>query len=79
MGGIKDYTYQNIIFVHDFVYLFLILVFLIIIAYFIIIFIEYKINNYKEYFKLFINQKIKEFKSLRKNNISDQSTKRHTL
>ena len=28
MGGIKDYTYQNIIFVHDFVYIFLILVFL---------------------------------------------------
>jgi heme/copper-type cytochrome/quinol oxidase subunit 2 len=65
MGGIKDYTYQNIIFVHDFVYIFLILVFLIIIAYFIIIFIEYKINNYKEYFKLFIEKKIYEFSILK--------------
>lgn len=27
MGGIKDYTYQNIIFVHDFVFIFLILIF----------------------------------------------------
>jgi uncharacterized membrane protein YesL len=82
MGGIKDYTYQNIIFVHDFVYIFLILVFLIIIAYFIIIFVEYKIENYKNYFKLFISNKIKEIyilKNLKKNkinikNISKQNT-----
>ena len=60
MGGIKDYTYQNIIFVHDFVYIFIIFVFLIIIAYFVIIFIEYRINDYKDYFKLFISKKIKE-------------------
>lgn len=80
MGGIKDYTYQNIIFVHDFVYIFLILVFLIIIAYFIIIFIEYRIDNYKEYFKLFTNQKIKEIKNLKNNNISNVLLKKkHTL
>jgi heme/copper-type cytochrome/quinol oxidase subunit 2 len=54
MGGIKDYTYQNIIFVHDFVYIFLILVFLIIIAYFIIIFMEYTTEKYSEYFRLFL-------------------------
>lgn len=65
MGGIKDYTYQNIIFVHDFVYIFLIFVFLIIIAYFIIIFVEYRINDHKEYFKLFINKKIKEINLLK--------------
>jgi len=83
MGGIKDYTYQNIIFVHDFVYIFLILVFLIIIAYFIIIFVEYKIENYKNYFKLFISNKIKEIyilKNLKKKkiNIKDIS-KQNTL
>jgi hypothetical protein len=65
MGGIKDYTYQNIIFVHDFVYIFIIFVFLIIIAYFIIIFIEYRINDYKDYFKLFMNKKIKEISLLK--------------
>ena len=71
MGGIKDYTYQNIIFVHDFVFIFLIFVFLIIIAYFLTIFIEYGINDYKEYFRLFINKKIKEItllKNLKNNN-----------
>jgi heme/copper-type cytochrome/quinol oxidase subunit 2 len=87
MGGIHDYTFQNIIFVHDFVYIFLIFVFLIIIAYFIIIFIEYRISDYKEYFKLFINKKIKEvifLKSLKNNNknlninLKKTSTK-HTL
>jgi len=83
MGGIKDYTYQNIIFVHDFVYIFLILVFLIIIGYFIIIFVEYKIENYKNYFKLFINKKIKEInilKNLKKNKINIKNIpKQHTL
>ena len=71
MGGIKDYTYQNIIFVHDFVFIFLIFVFLVIIAYFIMIFIEYGINDYREYFRLFINKKIKEIallKNLKNNN-----------
>ncbi len=56
MGGIKDYTYQNIIFVHDFVYIFLILVFLIIMGYFIIIFIDYIRDSYKAYFKMLIRQ-----------------------
>lgn len=56
MGGIKDYTYQNIIFVHDFVYIFLILVFLIIVGYFIIIFIDYIRNSYKPYFTVLIKQ-----------------------
>jgi len=71
MGGIKDYTYQNIIFVHDFVFIFLIFVFLIIIAYFIMIFVEYGINDYREYFRLFLNKKIKEIillKNLKNNN-----------
>ena len=71
MGGIKDYTYQNIIFVHDFVFIFLIFVFLVIIVYFIMIFIEYGINDYREYFRLFINKKIKEIillKNLKNNN-----------
>lgn len=71
MGGIKDYTYQNIIFVHDFVFIFLIFVFLVIIAYFIMIFVEYGINDYREYFRLFINKKIKEIallKNLKNNN-----------
>lgn len=54
MGGIKEYTYQNIIFVHDFVYIFLILVFLIIVGYFIIIFIDYIRDSYKSSFKLII-------------------------
>jgi heme/copper-type cytochrome/quinol oxidase subunit 2 len=83
MGGIKDYTYQNIIFVHDFVYIFLILVFLIIIAYFIIIFVEYKIEDYKNYFKLFISNKIKEInvlKNLKKNKINTKTIlKQNTL
>jgi heme/copper-type cytochrome/quinol oxidase subunit 2 len=56
LGGIKDYTYQNIIFVHDFVYIFLILVFLIIMGYFIIIFIDYVKDSYKAYFKMLIRQ-----------------------
>lgn len=56
MGGIKDYTYQNIIFVHDFVYIFLILVFLIIVGYFIIIFIDYIRDSYKPYFRMLIKQ-----------------------
>jgi hypothetical protein len=80
MGGIKDYTYQNIIFVHDFVYIFLILVFLIIMAYFIIIFVEYKIENYKNYFKLFINKKIKEIKilkNLKKTKINTKNISKH--
>lgn len=54
MGGIKDYTYQNIIFVHDFVFIFLILVFLIIMAYFTIIFMEYTIDHYTKYFLVFL-------------------------
>ena len=32
MGGIRNYTLQNIIFVHDFVFIFLILVFLVILV-----------------------------------------------
>lgn len=56
MGGIKDYTYQNIIFVHDFVYIFLILVFLIIMGYFIIIFIDYIRDSYKAYFRMLSKQ-----------------------
>jgi len=74
MGGIKDYTYQNIIFVHDFVFIFLIFVFLVIIAYFITIFVEYGINDYREYFRLFLNKKIKEITLLKnlKNNTSNK-------
>jgi hypothetical protein len=85
MGGIQDYTFQNIIFVHDFVYIFLIFVFLIIIAYFIIIFIEYRINDYKEYFKLFINKKIKEtillknLKNNSSNNILNVNLKKNNI
>ncbi len=56
MGGIKDYTYQNIIFVHDFVYIFLILVFLIIVGYFLIILIDYIRDSYKPYFKVLSRQ-----------------------
>jgi len=56
LGGIKDYTYQNIIFVHDFVYIFLILVFLIIMGYFIIIFIDYIRDSYKAYFRMLSKQ-----------------------
>jgi len=58
MGGIQDYTYQNIIFVHDFVFIFLILVFCIIIAYFIIVLIEYTIDAHSKYFRLFLNDLI---------------------
>lgn len=65
MGGIKDYTYQNIIFVHDFVYIFLILVFLIIVGYFIIIFIDYIRNSYKPYFTVLIKQLNKKKKYTR--------------
>jgi len=53
MGGIKDYTYQNIIFVHDFVFIFLILVFWMIIAYFILILIEYTGDLHSKYFRFF--------------------------
>lgn len=55
MGGIKDYTYQNIIFVHDFVFIFLILVFWVIIAYFIIVLFEYTVNRHSTYFRLFFH------------------------
>lgn len=65
MGGIKDYTYQNIIFVHDFVYIFLILVFLIIVGYFVIIFIDYIRNSYKPYFTILIRQLNKKKKYTR--------------
>lgn len=54
MGGIKDYTYQNIVFVHDFVFIFLILVFWMIMAYFITIIYEYTIENHNKYFSLFL-------------------------
>ena len=53
MGGIKDYTYQNIIFVHDFVFIFLILVFWVIIAYFIVVLFEYTVDKHSEYFRLY--------------------------
>ena len=53
MGGIRDYTLQNIIFVHDFVFIFLILVFLVILAYFATVLYEYTDNRYAEYFRLF--------------------------
>jgi heme/copper-type cytochrome/quinol oxidase subunit 2 len=53
MGGIKDYTYQNIIFVHDFVFIFLILIFWVIVAYFIIILVEYTLDQHGSYFRLF--------------------------
>lgn len=53
MGGIRDYTYQNIIFVHDFVFIFLILVFFMIMGYFIIILYEYTIDRHSKYFRLF--------------------------
>jgi len=65
LGGIKDYTYQNIIFVHDFVYIFLILVFLIIVGYFVIIFIDYIRNSYKPYFTILIRQLNKKKKYTR--------------
>lgn len=53
MGGIKDYTYQNIIFVHDFVFIFLILIFWVIVAYFIVILVEYTLDKHGSYFRLF--------------------------
>ena len=53
MGGIQDYTYQNIIFVHDFVFIFLILIFWTILAYFILILVEYTIDTHSRYFRLF--------------------------
>lgn len=53
MGGIQDYTYQNIIFVHDFVFIFLILVFWVIIAYFIVVLYEYTVDHHAAYFRLF--------------------------
>jgi hypothetical protein len=53
MGGIRDYTLQNIIFVHDFVFIFLILVFLVILAYFAIVLYEYSDEKYAQYFRLF--------------------------
>ena len=61
MGGIKDYTYQNIIFVHDFVYIFLILVFLIIVGYFAIILFDYIKDRYKSYFLIFTKKEKKKF------------------
>ena len=57
MAGIKDYTYQNIIFVHDFVFIFLILVFWMIIAYFIIIFFEYTPKRLIKYWKVIYKMK----------------------
>ena len=54
MGGIKDYTYQNIIFVHDFVFIFLILIFWVIVAYFIVILVEYTLDKHGSYFRLFL-------------------------
>jgi len=61
LGGIKDYTYQNIIFVHDFVYIFLILVFLIIVGYFEIILFDYIKDRYKSYFLIFTKKEKKKF------------------
>lgn len=55
MGGIRDYTLQNIIFVHDFVFIFLILVFWVIIAYFIVVLTEYTIGKHSAYFRLYIS------------------------
>jgi heme/copper-type cytochrome/quinol oxidase subunit 2 len=55
MGGIKDYTYQNIIFVHDFVFIFLILIFWTILAYFILILGDFTIEAQSKYFRLFLN------------------------
>ena len=63
MGGIKDYTYQNIIFVHDFVFIFLILVFWVIIAYFIVVLYEYTVDHHSAYFRLFT----KDFVTTQKN------------
>ena len=54
MGGIQDYTYQNIIFVHDFVFIFLILIFWTILAYFIIVLVEYTTETHSKYFRLFL-------------------------
>lgn len=85
MGGIKDYTYQNIIFVHDFVYIFLILVFLIIVGYFIIIFIDYIIDSYEPYFKLLVKQtnRIKKYRNRRYNGLKKKKValifKKYTL
>jgi heme/copper-type cytochrome/quinol oxidase subunit 2 len=67
MGGIKDYTYQNIIFVHDFVFVFLILVFWIIIAYFIVVLYEYTVEYHHRYFRLFYRDNMIQ-KSLNNNN-----------
>ena len=54
MGGIRDYTYQNIVFVHDFVFIFLILVFITILAYFGIVLYEYTMDKHIAYFRLFM-------------------------
>ena len=78
MGGIKDYTYQNIIFVHDFVYIFLILVFLIIIAYFIIIFMEYTIDHYTKYFIVFLKDTMYPLKKFIKYSNDKKITLKHT-
>jgi len=55
--GIKDYIYENIIFVHDFIYIYLILVFWMIIAYFVIIYMEYIPIKKKNYWKLYVQIK----------------------
>ena len=44
MVGIKDYTYQNIIFVHDFVFIFLTFIFFMIVCFFTIIVCLYSID-----------------------------------
>lgn len=67
MGGIRDYTLQNIIFVHDFVFIFLILVFWVIIAYFIIVLVEYTIGKHSIYFRLYISDFINNRKTNKNN------------
>jgi heme/copper-type cytochrome/quinol oxidase subunit 2 len=58
MGGIQDYTFQNIIFVHDFVFIFLILIFWTILAYFILILVEYTTETHSKYFRLFLGDSV---------------------
>lgn len=62
MGGIRDYTLQNIIFVHDFVFIFLILVFLIVLSYFAIVLYEYNTFKYMAYYRLIKFEKKRDFK-----------------
>lgn len=62
---IKDYTYQNILFVHNFIFIFLIFIFCIILCFYSYILLEYSYNqtsfNMKFYMKLLRFNKLKKY------------------